>query len=253
MALTVEQLQQTLAGRPFRFYESVGSTNDMAIAWLRQDGPTGAVVIADEQTQGRGRLQRAWQTPPHSAVAMSVLLHPPAPQLPLVMMLGGWAVAKALDNWGVADVAIKWPNDVQIAAKKVCGVLPEVVWEGNRLLGVVLGIGINVRVDFKGTPLADTAISLESVLSRPIERAQLIRDVLAQVDSGYNTLIYAPQQLVNGWRARLNMIGKDVEIRLGAGQRIAGRVVAVDDEGALQLQRADGVIQRVLFGDVSDV
>lgn len=253
MDLDTISLASALGNRPFRFYPSVGSTNDIAMTWLREGGPSGGVVVADEQTSGRGRLQRTWQTPPGRAIAMSLLLHPPIQNLPLVMMLGAWGVAATLEQMGIQRVGIKWPNDIQIDGKKVCGILPEIVWEGNNLVGVVLGIGINVDVDFRDTPLAQTATSLSAFLDDIPPRPTIIRDVLAQIDLGYNDLIYAPHKLVDAWRARLNMLGKPLQVMLSTGQIIVGRAVAVDDEGALRLEKPDGSVQRILFGDISNL
>src|SRR5690606_4117303 len=131
-----------------RFYERADSTNDLALAWLREGAPIGAVVIADEQLKGRGRKGRVWHTPPGVALAVSVVLRPPVDALHQVGMVGALAIADVCQQHVPDDVAIKWPNDVQVGGRKVSGILPETAWEADRLLGVVLGMGLNVRVDF---------------------------------------------------------------------------------------------------------
>ena len=171
---TYESLRQALGQQPFRFYEHVTSTQDLARDWALADPdlPAGALVIAEEQTAGRGRQRRKWHTPPGQALALSMILRPTLvpEQLPRVTMLGGVAVAATLSPLLGDALALKWPNDVLIHGRKVCGILSEAIWEGDRLGPVVIGIGLNVRVDFSRTDLAGQATSLETELGHPVSR-----------------------------------------------------------------------------------
>lgn len=248
MAFTLENLMARLAPRSIRFFEQIGSTQDAALAWLREGAASGAVVIADEQTEGRGRLKREWRTPPGSALAMSVILRPESAGLPQMTMLGALAIADVLDSLDVPDVTIKWPNDVKVGGRKVCGLLPEVVWEGDNLAGVVLGIGVNVGVDFSGTTLAGIAVSVNDVVSAPVDRIELAAMILDRLDAWERHLGTA--YLVEQWRARLETLGQRVTIR-GAERDgiLSGVAEAVDDDGVLYLRTDDGVRHRIVAGD----
>lgn len=247
MELSQSILASILQDRTFQYYDTVDSTNDLAQTWLRSGAQHGAVVIADEQRQGRGRKGRVWHTPSGVALALSVILRPPQEMLQQVSMLGALAVSDLLLAIGAADLGIKWPNDVQLNGRKVCGILPEAVWHGDQLLGVVLGIGVNVRIDFSGTELEHSAISIEAALSKTYERAQLIAHLLERVDH-WATLL-GSDVLFNTWRARLNMLGKPVRI-IEENTTLNGIAEAVDADGVLLLRLADGSTRRIIAGDV---
>jgi BirA family biotin operon repressor/biotin-[acetyl-CoA-carboxylase] ligase len=247
MTLSYERLSPRLHPRPVRFFEQIASTNDEALRWLRAGAPVGAVVIADEQLRGRGRKGRTWHTPPGVALAVSVVLRPPLSALHQVSMLGALAIAELADFTGCQSVSIKWPNDVQVAGRKLCGVLPEAAWDGERLLGVALGMGVNVRVDFGGTPLEQTAISLETALGKALDRVELIDYLLARVDYWAARLNSAG--LFTAWRQRLNTIGQVVTVDTG-GEKVQGTAEAVDEQGALLVRDAAGALRRILAGDI---
>jgi BirA family transcriptional regulator, biotin operon repressor / biotin---[acetyl-CoA-carboxylase] ligase len=242
MTLSTEILQNRL-NRPFKFFESVNSTNDIAKTWLQEGAPSGAVVIADEQLKGRGRKERTWYTPPDVAIALSIVLRPPQQYLSRINLIGALSVYDLAEYVGGTQVGIKWPNDVQINRKKVSGILPEIVWDGNELVGVVLGIGVNVRVDFSGTDLQDNAISLETAVGKKLDRADLIAYLLKRVDMWHHRI--ASDALFVTWKSRLNMIGTRVKI-----EDLEGLAVNVEPDGALLVQDDFEVMQRVLAGDV---
>lgn len=239
-------LEGTLAPRPVRYFDQIGSTNDEALAWLRDNAPPGAVVVADEQTSGRGRMGRGWQTPPHSALALSYVLYPPPTALNRVSMIGALAIAELTESLGAQRVGIKWPNDVQIAGLKVSGVLPESAWDGERLLGSVLGLGVNVRVDFTGTPLAETATSLQSATASPLDRVDLLRRLLDRLD--HWTAHIESDVLFTAWSQRLTTIGHAVTV---SHTGMHGTAEAVDAEGALLVRDAAGIMHRVIAGDIA--
>ncbi|NWG16921.1 MAG: biotin--[acetyl-CoA-carboxylase] ligase [Chloroflexi bacterium] len=242
MEFTAERIEKALAPRLAQYYPQAGSTNEIALNWLKAGAPGGAVVIADEQTSGRGRLGRSWHTPPGAALAVSVILRPRAAFVSQITMLGALAIHETLLCFGV-ESGIKWPNDVQVNGRKICGVLPEAVWDGERLLGVVLGMGLNVRVDFSGTELEMTAISLESALGRPVDRLELLVSLLNNLDRWYALL--GQPALFDAWKSRLATLGQIVTI--GAVRGLAERV---DEDGTLWLRAADGALHHILAGDV---
>lgn len=253
MSLTAKTVIQYLAPCPVRFFEQVESTNDLALAWLREGAVSGSIVVADEQVRGRGRMGRAWYTPPGTALIVSVILHPSAVHVGRITMLGALAICGLLDGLremtareSAWTVGIKWPNDVQLNERKVCGVLSEAVWDGDKLRGVVLGMGINVRIDFIGTDLAESAISIEPTLGRPVERLTLLADLLSNIDYWYGRL--GDEILFHTWKSRLNTIGQDVTVEQGT---INGLAEDVDASGALLVRDANGVLQRVVAGDIA--
>lgn len=241
--LTDDHLSAMLGSRSFRFYPQVDSTNDLAQQWLIEGAPAGAVVIADEQLAGRGRKGRLWHTPPGVAIAMSVILYPDPTAIGQVTMIGAVAIAEALEALGAANVGIKWANDVLLDGKKVSGVLSEAVWHGDQLRGVILGMGINVRVDFAGTDLAASAISVETALNRAIDRADLVRRVLGRVDHWTHE-----ERVFDTWRNRLITIGQSVRV-IQDHQMIEGIARGVDASGALLIE-AGGIMHRVIAGDL---
>lgn len=250
--LTPERLADVLGGRRWEFYEQIGSSNDRAMALLGEGAAAGTVVIADEQTQGRGRLGRNWHSPPGSALMLSYLMRPSVEAVGDAGMAGALAVCQTIQAMGAADAGIKWPNDVQIDRLKVCGILPESAWQGDALTddaltGVVLGMGLNVRVDFAGSPLAQTAISLETAVGQ-VDRLDLLLRLLARLDDWAARM--GTDDLFRAWRSHLNMLGRDVTVE-NAGLTISGTAEMVSRDGALHLRGSDGILRRVVAGDIA--
>lgn len=248
MALSVDELQQYLQSREFRYYESVDSSNDLAAEWLKSGAPSGSVIVADEQRKGRGRLGRIWYTPPNVALALSVITYPDAQAANRMSMLGAISVAELCDAVGIADVGIKWPNDVLIQGKKVCGVLPEAVWEDGKLLGVILGMGVNIRVSF-GDELNQTATNIETEAGKKVNRSQLVGILLERVD--YWLARLNSDEFLAAWQNRLITLGKSVTATEQNGRQISGIAESVDRDGALLIRTEDGELERVVAGDVT--
>lgn len=243
-------LERHLDNRVYRYFDQIDSTNDYARGWLMHNAPPGAVVIADEQLKGRGRKGRHWHTPPGVALACSVILYPPRAALPSVTMLGGLAIAEMIGELDVntqATVGIKWPNDVLLNGRKVSGILAESVWDGTQLRGVVLGMGVNVRVDFGDSPLAETATNLESAFGT-LDRGDLYARLLNRVD--YWAPRFNSDAIFHAWRDRLTTIGQTVVIMTEHGE-VSGQAEGVTSAGALRVRDADGVLQTVLAGDIA--
>ncbi len=258
--LTIERLQQALASRPFHFEAQAGSTNDLARDWALNGAPSGSAVITEEQSKGRGRFGRTWSAPAGTALLFSVILRPniPPARLSRVTLVGAVAVADVLvDPAGASPVppelvTLKWPNDVLLTGRKVAGVLPEAIWQGNQLAAVVLGIGVNVRVDFTGTPFVDRATSIETVTRQPVDRAALLGTLLQRIDAWSERL--DDPALVSAWRARLATLGQRVAVTAADGQidsQISGLAFDVDSDGGLLIRADDGTIHRVIAGEVT--
>lgn len=254
--LTPDSLRAALGERSFRCFDTVGSTQDIARDWALADppAPDGAVVIAEAQTAGRGRQGRPWHSPPGSALLLSAIYRPAlAPEtMQRVTMAAGLALAGALSPLLGDAFALKWPNDGVVRGQKLCGILCEATWLGDRLAAVVVGIGLNVRADFSGTDLADTATSLETALGRPVERLALLAALLPRLDHWVARA--ADPAIVAAWRAQLGTLGKRVTVYTApdqfAGPAYSGIAEDVDEAGALLVRLRSGEIRRVLAGDV---
>lgn len=199
------------------------STNAVVAARARDGEPAGLVVVAEHQSAGRGRLDRAWTSPPRAGLTLSVLLRPGLDQgqLPWVPLWGGLAVARALREQTGVDAVLKWPNDVLVAGRKVCGLLAEVAAPG----AVVLGMGLNVgtRRDELPVPTA-TSLLLEGATTT--DRDTVLRALLRSLRS---VLAEASPQ---GYRALCSTIGTRVRLETPGG-RVEGLAEAVDDAGRL--------------------
>ncbi|MBL8132667.1 MAG: biotin--[acetyl-CoA-carboxylase] ligase [Anaerolineae bacterium] len=250
--LSPERLAWATGSRPYEFHPTLGSTNDRAMSLLLAGAPTGITVLADEQTAGRGRLGRAWHSPPGSALMLSIVLRPPPAAQSDVGMLGALIICEAVEALGVRGAGIKWPNDVQVDGRKLSGILPEAAWKGNALAGVVLGIGVNVSVDFSETSFHETAISLGDT-GASTDRAALLRALLERFDQRSAQL--GSDLLFEAWRARLNMLGRTISVLNTGGTNSAGALrgtaEGVDRDGALRLRGDDGAVRRVIAGDIA--
>jgi BirA family biotin operon repressor/biotin-[acetyl-CoA-carboxylase] ligase len=242
--LSQSSLTNALGQRPFKFYPSIPSTQNEALDWLKAGASHGSVVIADEQTAGRGRMGRTWHTPAGVALALSYILKPTPIGAKHIFMAGGVAVAELLEGLGIPNISIKCANVVRIAGKKVAGVLPEAVWEGDKLQGVVLGIGVNIRVNFADTELEHLATSIETVLNQPANRTDLITKLLARLDFWSSQL--GSDELFQAWRSRLDTLGNMV-----TADNVTGTAIDVTHDGALVIQKSDGTTHTVIAGDIS--
>ncbi len=250
--LTTENLRAVLGARPFRVFDAVSSTQDIARDWaLSADpAPHGAAVIADYQHAGRGRQGRTWVAPPGSSLMVSVVLRPTLEprKVPRLSLVGGLAAAEALSDWQVPGLALKWPNDVLIAGRKVGGVLAEATWDEDRLAAVILGIGLNIRADFSGTELESTAISLEPVIGRSVDRRVILARLLDRVD---HWAAASGPALSEAWQNWLVTLGRRVTVSALDGTTFGGVAESVDDDGALVVRLDSGEARRVVAADVT--
>jgi BirA family transcriptional regulator, biotin operon repressor / biotin---[acetyl-CoA-carboxylase] ligase len=262
-ALLPRELAKGLAtawlGRSLVAYERVDSTNRAAMQDLAL--PHGAVVYAFTQTGGRGRLGRAWMSPPGS-VPFSVLLTPNlAPQrAQLLTLAAAVGLVRGIEAATGLSADIKWPNDVLCRGRKLAGILTEVRSDPDRVARAVVGIGMNVATDPAAFPEAvrARATSLAAALGRPVAAAPLFRAVLAGLEGAFDAVLggeaAALDALMAAYRARCVTLGREVVVhaagRASAGL-LAGRAERVDDIGALWIRCADGGAVPVYAGDVT--
>ncbi|WP_322806753.1 biotin--[acetyl-CoA-carboxylase] ligase [Thermanaerothrix sp.] len=237
----------------WRYYEEVGSTNDIALAWLDRDAPDSALVVAGHQTHGRGRLGRTWISVPEAGLAFTLIVRPNA-QSPFpverLTALGALAVTQAFKAGFGVDAHIKWPNDVLIAGRKVCGILVELAWQEEQLQGAVVGIGINVGR--AAVPPAEglhyPATSLEEALGHPINRWEVLRRVL-EAFLAWRSRLTDPEFMA-AWEQHLAFRGEWVQASDGLNPPLVGRVEGLSPEGHLRLRLEDGSEYRLSAGEI---
>ena len=249
------QLEQYLSSLPlgaFRYYETIGSTNDEALVWASQDAPDFSLILADEQTSGRGRMDRKWFTPPGSALAMSLILQPtPVERTHPTRATGllALSLAESLLKLGLTP-QIKWPNDVLLGGHKVAGILVESTWLGEELEALVLGMGVNVLK--ASVPLAEQllfpATSIETELGHPVDRMELLREILLKVVEWRPNL--GTNAFIRAWEARLVFRGQQVQVQGGSARLIVGELLGLDPDGNLRLQDEHGKSVTVQFGEL---
>ena len=237
-----------------RWFDSIGSTNDEALAWAAAGADDMSIVIADEQTQGRGRLNRKWFTPKGSALAVSLILRPSSHQrayLSRIVGLTALSIAEAFSKFQLST-QIKWPNDILLHEKKVAGILIESVWTGEDVDSLVIGMGINIYKD--SVPPSDLlqfrATSLEEILGqKPPKREEILLNVLEAFISWRERI--GSDELINTWEDMLAYRGKQVEVNTGGEIKAFGNVDGLESDGSLRLRNMYDKSIIVRFGDVS--
>lgn len=242
-------LKTTLIGRRSFYYHALASTMDAARIKVKQGVSEGTVIIAGEQTGGRGRLRRAWVSPPGN-IALSIILYPDLTGLPYLIMIASLAVAYSIESVTDLKTQIKWPNDILIDGKKVGGILIENEVKGNRVVYSIVGIGINVDLKTNDYPgIATSATSLKTGRGKNDLRLKIIRSLLTEFDRLYLKLPDG-RSIYEAWRDSLVTLGKRVRA-VSNTQTIDGFAESVDETGALNLRLDDGSITRVIAGDVT--
>lgn len=240
-----------LPERPhLRVLESVGSTNAEALAWAAAGAPHLAAVVADAQTAGRGRLDRRWHSPPGRNLYLSVVLRGDPETLRRTPWVGAVAVRTCLARSLLLPVFIKWPNDILVAGRKVCGILAEALLEPAP--AAVLGIGLNVNLDAHEFPadLRHPASSLKLLAGHAFARGPLLAEMLDEVAAAFARAVRSPQDLMDETRRHCLTLGRQVEVALG-GQTLHGTAFALDDDGALLVRDDTGRMHAVSAGEVT--
>lgn len=243
-------------GQEILFLAETDSTNLRARDYALGGAKEGLVVLADFQSQGKGRMGRIWKSPPGVNLYLSVVLRPPIPlaRAPQLTLLAGVSGAKALTKVSGLRVGLKWPNDLLLDGKKVAGILAEMTAEGPQVQFLILGIGVNVNWKKEDIPLElrETATSLRAATGREFSRTEVGRQILEELEREYVLFLkegFSPR-LREDWN-RLSVINQKWVTVAGVDKSWEGEVLGLDTDGALLVRDREGKSRRLIAGEVS--
>ena len=247
-----DQIHTKWAGKTVHFARETDSTNLWIKRLAKEGAPEGTLALAEFQSAGRGRLGRSWEVPEGTSVMMSILLRPKfepqyAPMLTLVM---GMAVAKAVKTLGF-DVSIKWPNDMVVSHKKICGILTEMGVRDGKIDYAVIGVGINVNIKEFPEEMADKATSLYLESGKEFDRSQIPGLVMEAFEKYYEK--FAATCDLSGLKEEYESIlaNYNQPVRVLAKEPYEGVARGITDGGELLVEKTDGTIVAVSAGEVS--
>jgi BirA family transcriptional regulator, biotin operon repressor / biotin---[acetyl-CoA-carboxylase] ligase len=258
LPLDIRKVQDALVtkrlGRRIHYFPQLDSTNSHARRLAEQGSPEGEVVIAECQTHGRGRLGRAWVSPPHLNLYLSFILRPRLPLgcAPQITLMAAVALSDTIASFTTASPAIKWPNDILLGGKKLAGILSESSSTSDGIQFVILGIGVNINYPGELMPEAirKGGTSLLSVNKKITSREAFASRLIQDLDRCYGELeesgfsVIAPR-----WEARFSLRGKKVKVEVSDGI-VVGMAAGIDRDGALIVIDERGKSNRVVAGDV---
>jgi BirA family biotin operon repressor/biotin-[acetyl-CoA-carboxylase] ligase len=257
--LDIATLQHALTtrvfGRTLRVLARTASTNDDLQVLAARGAPEGTVVLADQQTHGRGRQGRTFASPAGVGIYLSILLRPTIAleQLPQLTLVAAVAAADAITAVCGLSVTLKWPNDVEVGGRKVAGILTEAVLRTGEPAVVIIGIGINVNTTLAQLPptLHDRVTSLALASGAPVSRPLLIIRLLSCLEDCYDTFYRAGMAaIILRWQQYGRLYGRTVQFSEGSDLQ-TGHAIGLDDDGALVVQKADGTRHRIISGEVT--
>jgi BirA family transcriptional regulator, biotin operon repressor / biotin---[acetyl-CoA-carboxylase] ligase len=241
-------------GKKVVYEATVKSTQEIAHSRAREGADEGTIVIADEQTGGRGRMGRQWQSPSGTGIWMSLILRPKIPlqKSPQLTLLIAVAVSKAIEKVTGIEASIKWPNDLLINGKKVAGILTELQAEADSIHSVIVGIGINVNQGSEhfSEEISNIATSLAIEGGKTFKRAELVGAILSEVETLYMNYLESGFGMIKLlWEARAFSLGKRITARSVSGT-ITGYAKGITDEGVLVLEDDFGKIHSIYSADI---
>jgi BirA family biotin operon repressor/biotin-[acetyl-CoA-carboxylase] ligase len=237
-------------GDPLYLFSTLGSTNDEAKSLASQGAPHGTLVLADEQSSGRGRRDRKWYTEAGTGLALSLILRPESTPATVgtLTVLGALAVTESLTQLGI-KAWIKWPNDVIVEAGKLAGVLVEAGWLGEQLEYAIVGIGVNVRASSIPEFMLDfPAACVDHAAGKRVDRHELLFNILRSLGSGYRQI--GTEALIKTWGSNLAYLNRDVTLQ-GEGTTYVGKLEGLEADGRLRLKLKKGETIRVSTGELS--
>ncbi len=250
-------LSTSFLGRELKYFNTIDSTNTMLKTLAGQGAPEGTAIVADAQEKGRGRLGRNWMSSPGLGIWMSILLKPdlhPA-MLQSLTLAAAVAVCRAIEPFTAKTPGIKWPNDILIDGKKVCGILTEMSAEADRVLWVVIGIGVNVHHSPEDFPeeLNGSAASLAMFGkdNQELDRCKIAAGIMNAMEELYRDFVKnGPDAMLAEWKQRSVTLGRKVSLKQGDKTLIA-RVLDIGSDGRLVIETEDGTVTEILSGEIT--
>jgi BirA family transcriptional regulator, biotin operon repressor / biotin---[acetyl-CoA-carboxylase] ligase len=250
-----EVLKTHLIGHKIIHYDSIDSTNNKAREFAELGETEGTVVISEAQTKGKGKTGREWYSEAYKGICMSIILKPNIDLLsvPLITQIACAAVGKAVENL-TNGMQIKWPNDVLLNGKKICGILTESSGEVDKVDYIILGIGVNVNQEENDFPksLEQRATSLKIKTKRQISRKDLLSDILYEFEKQY--ILFKEHESINNvvefCRKYSSVIGKQILLERN-DQKILAKVIDINNRGQLLIQFSNGSSENISIGDIS--
>ena len=248
------RLHTEWAGRPVYYFDEITSTNLYAKQLAEEGAPEGLLVVADAQTKGRGRSGRSWSNPPGTNIAMTLMLRPSLPpeKISMVTLVAGMAVCSVCRKLYDVPAQIKWPNDVVLDGKKICGILTEMSTEISKVSYIVIGIGINVNLTVFPEELQEKATSLCLYTGQEENRAGLIAECMQCFEKYYAEFAEAESLAPFADMYNEMLVSRDRTVRvLEPGNEFTGTALGIDEQGQLLVRKDSGEICRVYSGEVS--
>jgi len=248
------ELDQNKLGDSIYYFKSIDSTNSYAKKLALEGAGEGTIVISDEQTGGRGRLGRQWVSQPGTSISMSMLLRPTIypNEAAKITEITAAAVANAITNVTNLETGIKWPNDIILDNKKVCGILTEMNAELNNINYVIVGIGINVNIDEFPEEISNIATSLKRVLGSEVSRKNIVINIVEEFEKLYYDFIDTGslRSTVEICKKKSVTVGRTVRI-INKKETIIAEAIDITENGELVIKKDDGEIINVISGEVS--
>ena len=246
-------IQHTILDYEIYYYDNVSSTNDIAKEIAKKGGKEKTVILAETQTYGKGRLGRRWISP-KGGIWFSVILRPrisPKEALKLTF-IASLAVAKAIKKMFGLKIEVKWPNDVLVNSKKICGILTETSVKEDLIEFAVVGVGINANIDLEVFPshLRGKVTSLKHELGYRVRRRTLTRSILQNFEHHYKRLQQGQWDILRQeWKSMAAFLGEQVEVT-NSSEVFVGKAWDLDEDGALIIRRENGTLKKIVVGDV---
>lgn len=243
-------------GRTFYHFHHIDSTNTKAKELSRQGEIEGTVILSESQSAGRGRLGRVWCSPERKGIWFSIILRPDIDpvQASKITLIGAASVYKALESMGFRECKIKWPNDLIINNKKVCGILTEMSGELNKVNYIVMGIGLNVNIDQNDFPeeLKHIATSLKIEKGEMIDRKKLLGEILNNLETYYDEFIHSNSidTTIDICKKNSILLGSEIQC-IDRNNIFNAKAIDINPEGELVIQLKDGSIKNIISGEVS--
>jgi BirA family biotin operon repressor/biotin-[acetyl-CoA-carboxylase] ligase len=259
--LEIEKLKESAEtcrlGKQIHYFVEIESTNAYAFKRAQEGGTEGEIVVSESQTRGKGRMGRHWVSPAYLNLYFSVILRPKVPpaHAPQLTLMSAVAVAETVQSFLPYPPEIKWPNDILVRGKKLAGILTESSCQSDKILFVIIGIGVNLNFTLALMPEAiqDRATSIRILTQKPVNRTAFMQRLIHNLDKCYGDFEDKGfSVLAHRWESFFALKGKNIKIQMTSSpdQAIRGKAIGIDGDGALTLQDDRGVLRRIIAGEV---